>query len=79
MTSSDAKITKEPLKLTDGEEAGPNVDPAQACSAEIAEVLARHGCRLVPYIAQPEYVGQAGRTIQISADVVVVADRAPKK
>lgn len=55
------------------------VDPrqqARQCYAEIAQVLARHSCRLVPVLTPPEAVGTDGSAVLIRATFAVVAEGA---
>lgn len=42
-------------------------DRARACGAEIAEILRRHRCRLVPMILDPEPVGRDGSGVIVRA------------
>lgn len=45
---------------------------AQECAAEIAEVLARFECSILPFIAEPEPVGRDGSKLIIQASYGVV-------
>lgn len=44
----------------------------QECQTEIAKVLNRHHCHIVPYLLDPQEVGTGHRTIQISAAYGIV-------
>lgn len=65
------------------DDAAPNTssptDPrqqARQCYAEIAQVLAKHACRIVPLLTQPESVGADGSAVLIRATFAVVAEDA---
>ena len=73
-----AKRTSEPKRLSLVNQQQPQQQPrpaqheaqarAQACNAELAQVLQRYGCVIQPYIVPTlEPVGQMGDCAQISA------------
>ena len=47
---------------------------AQTCGQEIAEVLRKHKCRILPFIAQPEWIGDDGAKALIQASYGIVPD-----
>lgn len=47
---------------------------AHACGQEVAEVLRKHRCRILPYITQPEWVGQDGAKALIQASYGIMPD-----
>ena len=47
---------------------------AAACGAELAKVLEKHRCRIVPFLAPPEPVGNDGSKIIVSASYGVYPD-----
>lgn len=48
-------------------------DRAELCGREVAAVLARFGCRIVPYMQPPEQVGQSGLLVRAAFGIVADA------
>jgi len=47
---------------------------AIACGEEIAAVLKKHSCRIMPYIGEPEPVGRDGSKLIIQASYGIIPD-----
>ena len=47
---------------------------AAACREAIKAALAEHGCRIVPYLLDPEPVGAEGNRVMLTATYGLVAD-----
>ena len=47
---------------------------AMKCGQELADLLAKHRCRIVPYIAEPEPVGRDGAKLMIQAAYGIIPD-----
>ena len=75
MTKQEAKkgpqpIPTPPTQPDTADELSPQ-QRAAACGAEVRDALARHGCRLQPFLRQ-EPVGTDGQKAIIQADVTIV-------
>ena len=44
------------------------------CGEELSEVLKKHRCRIVPYIAEPEPVGRDGTKLMVQAAYGIIPD-----
>lgn len=47
---------------------------AARCGAELAEVLKKHRCRIVPFLTEPEPVGTDGSRVILGASYGVYPD-----
>lgn len=49
-------------------------DRIRQCGEEIRSALEKHGCRLVPYLLQPEFIGRNNGKMLVAASFGIEAD-----